>query len=320
MRVVAKRQVARLAAAADCHPCIAADQLPCFIEDFDVAAEIERTLRNRRRTHAGRSNFLRPSVEAFEMKRPGRTPHHRLGDRIRLRLGEREVYPRAPTRIEHARHRPDAFADVNASARIPLHADPAAGVLARQVGRRAIRGIVRRWPARPARARIRFIVGHVNDVRISQVAREPCISIIFMTNLTARAATTIEAPVDRVWDALINPNTIKQYMFGTNVTSDFKEGSPILFKGEFQGKAYEDKGVILRLEHERMIQYSHFSPLTGLPDKPENYHTVTIELSDEGARTRLSLSQDNNSTEEDREHSEKNWEMMLANLKQLLEK
>src|SRR5690242_21911604 len=124
--------------------------------------------------------------------------------------------------------------------------------------------------------------------------------------LIAKASTTINTPIAKVWDALVNPDIIKQYMFGTNVVSDWKEGSSIVWKGEWQGKAYEDKGVILRLEHERMIQYSHFSPLTGLPDKPENYHTVTIELSDEGARTRLSLSQDNNSTEEDREHSEKN--------------
>jgi len=142
-----------------------------------------------------------------------------------------------------------------------------------------------------------------------------------MTNLTARAATTIEAPVDRVWDALINPNTIKQYMFGTNVTSDFKEGSPILFKGEFQGKAYEDKGVILKMKPQQMLRYTHFSPSSGLPDKPENYHTVTIDLVKQGEqKTLVTLTQDNNPTEEAKEHSEKNWAMMLDGLKKLLEK
>lgn len=53
---------------------------------------------------------------------------------------------------------------------------------------------------------------------------------------------------------------------------------------------------------------------------PENYHTVTIELSGEGAQTTVKLSQDNNATEEAREHSEKNWQMMLDGLKKLLEK
>ncbi len=97
------------------------------------------------------------------------------------------------------------------------------------------------------------------------------------TNLIARASIAINAPSADVWDALVNPEAIEQYMFGTHVTTDWREGSPITWKGEWEGKPYEDKGVILKLEPERTLQYSHFSPLAGLPDKPENYHTVTIE-------------------------------------------
>jgi len=117
----------------------------------------------------------------------------------------------------------------------------------------------------------------------------------------------------------VTPEAIKQYMFGANVISDWREGSPIVWKGEWQGKSYEDKGVILRIKPGRMIRYSHFSPLSGLPDKPENYHTVTIELSAEGNQTHVSLNQDNNPTEEARAHSEKNWRMMLSSLKKFLE-
>jgi uncharacterized protein YndB with AHSA1/START domain len=138
--------------------------------------------------------------------------------------------------------------------------------------------------------------------------------------IIAKVSTTINVPIAKVWDALTNPETIKQYMFGTNVFSDWKEGSPIVWKGEWQGKAYEDKGVILKIQPERMLQYSHFSPLSGQPDVPENYHTVTIELTGEDAHTFISLSQDNNQTQQDREHSEKNWSMMLVGLKKLLEK
>jgi uncharacterized protein YndB with AHSA1/START domain len=109
-------------------------------------------------------------------------------------------------------------------------------------------------------------------------------------------------------------------MFGTDVVSDWKERSPIVWKGEWQGKKYEDKGVILELEPQRLISYSHFSPLSGLPDVPENYHTVTVELSSKGTNSLISLSQDNNETEQARERSEKNWQMMLTSLKKLLEK
>ena len=58
------------------------------------------------------------------------------------------------------------------------------------------------------------------------------------------------------------------------------------------------------------------------PDSPtsrKNYHIVTMELFDDGAQTCVSLSQDNNSTEQEREHSESNWGMMLTSLKKFLE-
>ncbi len=141
-----------------------------------------------------------------------------------------------------------------------------------------------------------------------------------MNDIIARAAIAIDAPAAKVWDALTNPEVIKQYMFGTNVVSDWQEGSPIVWQGEWQGTKYEDKGVIVKLAPERMIQYTHFSPLSGVPDVPENYHTVTVELTLEGTQTRVALTQDHNATEEEREHSEQNWRMMLEGMKQLLEK
>ncbi len=135
----------------------------------------------------------------------------------------------------------------------------------------------------------------------------------------AEASTTINAPVARVWGALIDPAMIKQYLFGTDVVSEWKPGSSIVFRGEWQGKTYEDKGVILKMEPQRLLQYTHWSNLSGLPDTAENYHTVTIELDAQGTQTRVSLSQDNNPTEQARDHSEKNWETVLAGLTQLLE-
>lgn len=140
------------------------------------------------------------------------------------------------------------------------------------------------------------------------------------SNLTARASTRIHAGSDDVWAALVDPAAIKQYMFGADVTSDWREGSPITWKGEYQGKAYEDKGRVLEVERGRRLKYSHFSPLSGQPDKPENYHTVTIELAGQGGETQVSLSQDKNADEKAREHSEKNWGSMLQGLKKYVEK
>ncbi len=136
----------------------------------------------------------------------------------------------------------------------------------------------------------------------------------------AEASITINASVGKVWDALTNPKIIKQYMFGTDVVSDWREGSAIIWKGEWQGKKYEDKGIILKLQPMRTLQYSHYSPLSGLPDTQENYHTVTIELSSKETQTLVLLRQDNNTTEQERQHSQNNWKTMLTNLKELIER
>jgi len=146
--------------------------------------------------------------------------------------------------------------------------------------------------------------------------------------LVAHVSTTVEAPRKKVWEALVSPAAIKQYMFGTDVVSTWRVGAPIVWKGEWKGKAYEDKGIIRRIEPEVRLEYTHFSPLSGQPDAPESYHTVTIELADDpahspahpGAGTQILLSQDNNPDEQARHHSEQNWTVMLAGLKTYLDK
>lgn len=135
----------------------------------------------------------------------------------------------------------------------------------------------------------------------------------------AKASVTIEAPVERVWDALVDPEAIKQYLFGSKVTSDWREGGSIVWKGEWKGAAYEDRGTILQFKPKALLQHSHCSPLSGLRDTPENSHTVTVELAPDGGRTDVRLSQDNNAIEEERAHSERNWAAMLTALKGYVE-
>jgi uncharacterized protein YndB with AHSA1/START domain len=140
-----------------------------------------------------------------------------------------------------------------------------------------------------------------------------------MINLIARVQIKIHASQNRVWEALINPEQIKKYMFDTEVISDWKKGSSIIWKGIWQGKSYEDRGKILRIEPEHLLQYNHYSPMMDKRDLPENYHVVTVEIAGNGDETTVSLTQDNNDSEPARKHSEKNWQMMLEELKKLLE-
>jgi uncharacterized protein YndB with AHSA1/START domain len=132
-------------------------------------------------------------------------------------------------------------------------------------------------------------------------------------------STTINVPASKVWDALTKPELIKQYMFGTDVTTDWQVGSPIVYKGVWEGKKYEDKGEILQVEVGRLLESTYWSSMSGIPDVAENYKTVRYELAADGTGTRLTITQDNNSSKEEADHTEANWKMVLDGIKKLLE-
>jgi uncharacterized protein YndB with AHSA1/START domain len=141
-----------------------------------------------------------------------------------------------------------------------------------------------------------------------------------MANTTiAKATTTIDAPASKVWDALTKPEQIKQYMFGTQVTTDWKVGSPITYKGEWKGKSYEDKGKVLEIEPRKRLVSTFWSALAGLPDTPENYKTVSYELVPDGDSTKLTVTQDNNASQDEAKEAEQNWNMVLDGIKKLVE-
>ena len=132
---------------------------------------------------------------------------------------------------------------------------------------------------------------------------------------------TIHATRAEVWSALTNPEKVKQYMHGTEMSTDWKEGSPISWKGEWKGRSYEDKGTVLAVEPQKLLKYTHWSPMGGSEDKPENYHTVTYELAGEDGKTTLTLVQDNNASQEEADKmASDNWGPVLIGLKETVEK
>lgn len=135
-----------------------------------------------------------------------------------------------------------------------------------------------------------------------------------------KQTTSIQAPTANVWEALINPEIIKEYFYGTQVTSDWKVGSSIKFTGTWEGKTYEDKGTILVLETEKCLSYNYWSNFTGIPDLPENYAIIRFELEPEvDGGTLLQLTQENSPTPAMEEHSVQGWTDVLNKLKTLLE-
>jgi uncharacterized protein YndB with AHSA1/START domain len=140
-----------------------------------------------------------------------------------------------------------------------------------------------------------------------------------MQDHVAHASVRIHATAGEVWGALTRPELIERYFFGTKVETDWKPGSPVVFKGSFKGKAYQDKGKVLEVIPNQKLVHTYWSSMAGEPDRPENYKTVSYELKPEADGTLLTLTQDHNASEDAREHSELNWQQVLQGLKKVVE-
>ena len=139
------------------------------------------------------------------------------------------------------------------------------------------------------------------------------------TKLTATTSVTIHAPASKVWEALVTPKIVKQYMFGADVESDWKVGSAIRYTGVYDGKPFEEKGEIKQFEPKKVFQATNFSSMSEQEDKPENYALVTYRLKADGSKTKLTISQNNIGSEKGVENSKTNWKGVLRSLKQTVE-
>lgn len=133
-------------------------------------------------------------------------------------------------------------------------------------------------------------------------------------------STTIAAPIDEVWRAITTPSLIKQWFFGVDTTSDWTVGSELVHTGEYQGKPYVDKGEIVRIEPPRLLEHSHWSDVSGKPDRPDSYQVVTWSLEERDGGTTLTITERNLPSEDAARTSEQAWQGALESLKQLLER
>jgi uncharacterized protein YndB with AHSA1/START domain len=136
---------------------------------------------------------------------------------------------------------------------------------------------------------------------------------------SSTASLDIRAPLSSVWDAITKPEIVKQYFFGTNLVTDWNVGSPIFFRGEWEGKSYEDRGTVLSYEPMKGLSFNYWSNFSGLEDTPALRQIIRYDLATIHDGTRITIHQSNVDTQERADHSASNWRSVLEGLKQLLE-
>ena len=141
-----------------------------------------------------------------------------------------------------------------------------------------------------------------------------------MTGLTAAARVDVRASQQQVWQALTDPTLIAEYMGGSQVETDWQVGSPIVWRGSYDGRTYEDKGTVLAYDEPHRLSVTHYSPLSGQDDAPENYHTLVYTLTRTGDATRVELTQDGCDSEEQAQQFSANWQAFLDGLRQVVDR
>ncbi|MDO3645170.1 SRPBCC family protein [Mucilaginibacter sp. L3T2-6] len=138
--------------------------------------------------------------------------------------------------------------------------------------------------------------------------------------MTTETTITFKAPLAEVWKGLTDPAIVKQYFFGTNLSSDWMVGSPIKFTGEWEGISYEDGGIILDIYVPKFLKYSYWSSMNGTENRPENYNNITYELDECCDKTILVITQEGIKNQEAADHSEEMWISVFNGLKKIIEK
>ena len=129
----------------------------------------------------------------------------------------------------------------------------------------------------------------------------------------------VNSSLAEVWEALTNPILVKRWQFGSDLLTDWKTGSEIRFRTEWEGQVFEQWGKVLEFVPNKLIRYSLFAPRPGLEDKPENYFKMNYILTEENTHIRLDIIQEDNRADAKQEAPQGEENPILASLKALIE-
>lgn len=130
----------------------------------------------------------------------------------------------------------------------------------------------------------------------------------------------IKASRERIFSALTNSEEIPKYYPLNEVKSQWELGSEVHYKGEVNGAPFTDYGVIEKLDSPSVYAYSYWSDNHGTERLPENYITISYQLSESNHGTDLTVTQSNIKSAELYElMKDQVWDFLLGSLKEYVE-
>lgn len=132
----------------------------------------------------------------------------------------------------------------------------------------------------------------------------------------------INAPASRVWHILTTPELMKKWMMPDielTIVTDWGIGNPITIYGNMNGKNFENKGLVLKFDPEKTLQYTHLSSISRLPDRPENHAIFEFQLQPVEDQTILKFTLSNLPTDSVDKHLTFYWNITLEILKKSIE-
>ena len=109
---------------------------------------------------------------------------------------------------------------------------------------------------------------------------------------TSDSTVKILAPASKVWLALTVPELVKQWQYGSHLLTTWEPGTPIIFRNEWNGQVFEQKGTVLEFIPGSRLKYSLFFNRPDLQDSPEHHFFMTYELTETVGLTSLSFRQE----------------------------
>jgi hypothetical protein len=139
-------------------------------------------------------------------------------------------------------------------------------------------------------------------------------------DLIISKSVIINTSQDKVWNALANPQIIKEYLLETGMIVKVKDGSEIIFHGKYNGHKYRDHRVIFENSTNGETGYSYWSGLSIPEDVEEEFSTVTYNLfSKANNQTELTWTHKGYSSEEEFKLSLNKIDGFLCQIKNIVE-